>query len=289
MNQINFYIPDFYHRYDLNIKLITLMKEHPEYFYDNINIGAVYGTFPGAIWNGGRWLGGITTSDNMMATVESFNDLGVPIRFTFTNCLLEDTHVYDAYCNLIMKHANNGKNEVLVNSPVLEQYLRDKYPDFKYILSTTRCERDVDKINEACSKYDFVVMDYRDNPNDDFLSRLTNKDHIEILINAYCSPLCSQRLKHYSFLADKQLNFLGCSDSIKCDAPYKSFFDILPYPTVIKVEDLYGKYVDMGFSNFKIEGRTLHPMDLIESYVYYLVKPEFKEKVRYDLVRSSWN
>ena len=287
---INFYIPDFYYQYNLNIKLITLLKDHPEYFYDNIGIGAVYGTFPGAIWNGGRWLRGITTSDNIKATIEGFNNLNIPVRFTFTNCLLDDMHVYDAYCNLIMKCADNGQNEVLVNSESLENYLRNRYPNFKYILSTTKCERNIDKINEACSRYDLVVTDYRDNTNDEFLNGLIDKNKIELLINAYCPPTCTQRLKHYSILSENQLNFSDCKhNDIDCNAPSNSFFDILKYPTVIKVCDLYGKYVDMGFSNFKIEGRTLHAMDIIESYVYYMVKPEFKDKIRYTLVRSVWN
>jgi hypothetical protein len=64
MNQkINFYLPDFYYKKDLNLELILLLKEHPEYFYDNINIGAVYGVFPGSIWNGGRLFPGTIVND----------------------------------------------------------------------------------------------------------------------------------------------------------------------------------------------------------------------------------
>ena len=51
---IYFHIPGFFEFYGINIRLIELMKEHPEYFYDNIKIGSVYGSFPSAIWNGGR-------------------------------------------------------------------------------------------------------------------------------------------------------------------------------------------------------------------------------------------
>ena len=158
-----------------------------------------------------RWLSGITDCDNIEATIKEFNDMGVPIRYTFTNCLLESTHVYDAYCNLCMKLANNGMNEVLINSAELEEYLRNKYPDFKYILSTTKCIRDVDAINDACDKYDLVVIDYRDNRNQMFLDTLNQKEKIEILINAYCSPTCTKRYQHYEDLSSKQLNFSSCS------------------------------------------------------------------------------
>jgi hypothetical protein len=52
----------------------------------------------------------------------------------------------------------------------------------------------------------------------------------------------------------------------------------------VTVEDLYGKYVPAGFKEFKIEGRKLSPYEVIEFYIYYLVKPEFRDKVRVDLM-----
>lgn len=68
----------------------------------------------------------------------------------------------------------------------------------------------------------------------------------------------------------------------------KPFYEILEYPTVIKVDDLYNKYLNMSFSNFKIEGRNLHSFNVIESYIYYLVKPNYKDLVRYELVKECW-
>jgi hypothetical protein len=41
----------------INIDFIRLLKEHPEYFYDNINIGAVFGNFKFCSWDGGRIFG----------------------------------------------------------------------------------------------------------------------------------------------------------------------------------------------------------------------------------------
>lgn len=287
--KIKFYIPDFYYNYRLNTKLIMMMQEHPEYFFDNTEIGAVYGTFPGAIWNGGRLSSGSTDIDNIKNTIDGFNSLGVPVRFTFTNTLLKEMQVYDTYCNLIMECAHNGMNEVLVNSPILEDYLREYYPNFKYIMSTTRCERDVDKINEACEKYFLVVPDYRDNRNSEFLERLQHKDKIELLINAYCDPDCKMRSEHYKCLSNDQLTFRQHPTFVPCEATTRSFFDALRLPTVLKNDEVYEDYAkNFGFSNFKIEGRTLHSADVIESYVYYLVKPQWRDNVRYELIKHCW-
>jgi collagenase-like PrtC family protease len=247
----------------------------------------VYGTFPGAIWNGGRVFHGTTNADNIEQTIKGFNDLGVPVRFTFTNCLLEEKHVYDTYCNLIMEKANNGMNKVLVNSYVLEDYLRNEYPNFKYISSTTKCERSLDAINDACKKYDLVVTDYRDNVDDAFLSSLKHKDKIEILINANCNPACQRRSQHYTDLSARQLGFDNSPFSI-CSDERKSFYEVLNlYPTVLRDADMK-KFQEIGFSNFKIEGRTNHNADVIESYVYYMVKPEYRDEVRLKMIRELW-
>ncbi|MBE5925580.1 MAG: hypothetical protein E7270_01110 [Lachnospiraceae bacterium] len=113
---INFYLPDFYYYYNLNMVLINILKKNPDYFYDNIKIAAIYGSFPGQIWNGGRLVSGFSYSDNIEATINNYNDLNIPIRLTYTNPLLDETHLNDTYCNFITKIANNGMNEIVVNS-----------------------------------------------------------------------------------------------------------------------------------------------------------------------------
>lgn len=287
MDMIKFYLPEFYYKYELNRMWIMMIQEHPEWFYDNIRIGAVYGTFPGAIWNGGRVFHGSSDADNIEQTIKGFNDLGVPVRFTFTNCLLEEKHVWDTYCNLIMEKANNGMNEVLVNSPVLEDYLRKNYPGFKYISSTTKCERNLNAINAACEKYDLVVTDYRDNVDREFLGELRQKDKIEILLNAYCNPQCRRRAEHYQMLSAEQLGFEKSACRF-CADEQNGFLDVLgKYPTVMKTDEVE-ELKAMGFSNFKIEGRTCHNADVIESYVYYMVKPEYKDRVRLRMIKELW-
>ena len=67
--------------------------------------------------------------------LDNYNNLGVPVRFTWTNSLLEEKHLYDTYCNLIMDMADNGMNQVLVNREVLGDYLREKYGSVSKVLT----------------------------------------------------------------------------------------------------------------------------------------------------------
>lgn len=288
---VNFYIPDFWGYRDLNNILHSFMVLHPECFYNNIQIGAIYGTFPGAIWNGGRFSAGIVTLDDIKRTLDLFNGQGIPLRFTFTNSLLEEKHIYDTYCNLIMSTAHNGFNEVLVNSPILEKYLRETYPNYKYILSTTVGIRGIDNINHACENYDMVVLDYNDNKNDIILNNITNKNKIEILLNETCNPNCPRRKQHYDFISMKQLNFLpwGKKEDFDCSSDGEVDIHLMEARenlTFINDKELWNKYIPNGFSNFKIQGRGLPMIFAIDSYMLYMVKPEYRDTVRYELFKS---
>lgn len=286
-HNVKFYIPGFYTHHNLNVALITMLKQYPEYFVKNATIGAVYDAFPGSIWNGGRYIRPKPiASEKIEEIISLFNDLGVPIRFTFTNCLIDAQHLHDKYCNLIMDIADNGMNEVIVNSSVLEDYLRSKYPDFKYIASTTKCERDINQIDKMCTEYDLVVTHPKDNANEEFLRQLRYKDKIELLVNSYCYPYCNNEKEHYSEVALAQIN--GSMKGInkrQCGAYWQSVSDILKYPTVIKADEIYGKYIDMGFSNFKLDGRSAFKGKVIDFYIYYLVKPQYKDLVKTELHR----
>ena len=196
---VKWHLPGFCAFFYLNQIVINLMKEYPEKFREGYRVGSVYGTFPGAIWNGGRAVFGITCKKDMQRIVDTFNRFGVPVRFTWTNPLLEEKHVQDTYCNLIMSVADNGKNEVLVNSPVLEQYLRENYPDFGFISSTTKRLTRLEEIQAELDKnYKLVVLDYDLNHDEKVLSALESvADRIEILVYEICFPGCQERKKHY--------------------------------------------------------------------------------------------
>lgn len=296
---IYFHLPGYGGQHQkLNYLLAMAIKNDPDSFYPNIKIGSVYGSFSNAIWNGGRVVVYQTDPlDYIFNTFRLFNDIGVPLRHTFTNCALEETDVYDRYCNLIMEVGNNGLNEVLVNSPHLEKYIKEKYPNYPMISSTTKRLTTIESILEELDKdYKLVVLDYALN-RDPRIFTLPKKEKLELLINAYCCDYCERRKDHYQYMANQQRNF-GCNrytsdedakndDGFVCSYIAEDFYTVLmTRKSVIKAEELYGFYYEMGFRNFKIEGRTNNIADVLESYIYYMVKPQFKDHVRLLLWRQ---
>lgn len=279
---VKWHLPGFCAFFYLNQIVINFMKEYPEKFREGYRVGSVYGTFPGAIWNGGRAVFGITCKKDMQRIVDTFNRFGVPVRFTWTNPLLEEKHVYDTYCNLIMSVADNGKNEVLVNSSVLEQYLRENYPNFGFISSTTKRLTRLEEIRAELEKnYKLVVLDYDLNHDEKVLSALESvADRIEILVDEICFPGCQKRKKHYEDEALMQLTYeKGTVFPCPNRTTRPSFAECKKRSSFISNEEIDG-YIERGYTNFKIVGRGL-PQDMVlESYLYYLVKEEEREFIR---------
>jgi hypothetical protein len=51
-------------------------------------------------------------------------------------------------------------------------------------------------------------------------------------------------------------------------------------PSFIGIKDIQEKYIPLGFSNFKIEGRGLGSAILLEFILYYMTRPECQLEVR---------
>lgn len=280
-----FYLPDFYKNIKLIAFMADLMKNSPDCFYDGAVISSVYGCFPGSIWNGGRVILGSATKKEIEYVISELNGRGIAIRYTFTNPILEKWHVADTFCNMCLELADNDMNEVLVNSPLLEEYIREAYPGFKLISSTTKCLNDTQMIEKELQKdYKLVVLDSAMNNTDELFS-MEHKDRIELIVNHYCIDNCPRRQEHYKAVGKAQLVFSEI-DFQPCENIKRDFYQIMKNRSFISAEQLYGKYSEAGFSHFKLDGRAFRSYKVLESFIYYLVKPEWADRVRQAVLKE---
>ncbi len=287
MKEIYWHLPGFCAFRPLNLMTIDLMKEFPDKFRDGYKVGSVYGTFPGAIWNGGRAVFGLIPKHDIEGTLKYYNESGTPVRFTWTNSLLEEKHLNDTYCNLIMRLADNGLNQVLVNTEVLETYIRREYPSYPVISSTTKRIRDIDTLRAEFEKdYTLVVLDYDLNHDETVLAMLRPMaERVEILVNEVCYPGCVKRTEHYRQQSLMQLEYdvKGIFPCPNKSTP-RTFSECMQRPAFLTNEQIE-EYIAQGFVNFKIAGRGM-PMDYImDSYLYFLVKEEYRDFIRAKLER----
>lgn len=291
--EVIFHLPGLFRFFDVYRDIVDNLKEHPEMFKKNIKIGSIYGC-PNMNWNGGRLVLAAPLSKSVLIEIRDYmQENNIPVRFTFTNCLLEAKHTYDTYGNMLLEIFNTGNNEIICNREVLENYIRYIYGDrYKYISSTTkRLESTTEQDAELEKDYYLVVLDYDHNKEFNYLKSIPNKDKCELLCNAVCAPRCARRMEHYRLISQCQFdndnkpldNERGCAsaanDNLGMAMRQKNF---------ISPDDINNIYLPMGFKNFKLEGRTMHPLDFIEVLIYYLIKEEYQSEVRRYLQRRVW-
>lgn len=299
MVQARFHLPGLRYNFPLNMMWVSLLEEYPERFREGVEIGSMFGCFPIALWNGGRLIQHDQCDAKYIENVvKAINAKGIPVRYTFTNPLLNEEDCKDPYCNYCMDVANNGMNEVMIMSPILEKYLREKYPNFAYNSSTCKEIKNVDDLNAEIERdYKYVVLDFNLNNNWDFIGHLNHPEKLEVLINTLCQPGCKRRGDHYREIAKDQRTVLlnrklPPDKQIKLDGWYCEYGDkncihtIQDYPTVIKPDDIWEKYIPAGINNFKIEGRTGYLFSLIDTYCHFMLKPEWIGETRLMLIRN---
>ncbi|MBP1544681.1 MAG: hypothetical protein J6A16_11350 [Oscillospiraceae bacterium] len=298
--KMKFHIPDFWMHWELNLNLIDMIKEHPEYFYDELEIASCFGCFAPALWNGGRAIAGFTSKEQITNTIKWFNERNVPIRFTFTNPTITEKDLKDRFCNRICKEAENGFNEIICNTQVLEDYIRENYPKYPLVSSTCKQLEDYDSLMREFEKgYKLVVLDYNWNNDFERLEKIPMeyRERCEILVNPYCMPHCPRRGEHYKVLGECQRKasttpvasqktteeIMTGAREFKCPNSGFNFYQITGYSTFVGLDSIK-RYMEMGFNNFKIEGRVIRKYNVLESYMYYMVKPEYRDMVRLEML-----
>lgn len=276
--KIHFYVPDFYNNAPLYVLLADCMESIPQWFYDDFKISAAYGSFPSCIWNGGRvYIDGIRRS-TMDRVIQELNKRGIAVRYTFTNPLLEEKHMSDTFGNICLEAADNGMNEVLVNTQVLEDYVRANYPSYKLISSTTKCIKTIEEVEAELAKdYYLVVLDSSLN-KDERIFDLKEKGRLELLVNHACRMNCPNRERHYLEVGKAQLTYGDFA--FNCPFAARTFEDSMAKEHSISRELMNERYIPNGIKHFKLDGRSFQPGTLVDSVLYYMVKPEYREKMK---------
>ena len=283
-DKIHFYVPDFYNNAPLYMLLADFIEHIPQWFYDDFDIAAAYGSFPNCIWNGGRTSFGNVDADTMEKVVTELNNRKIAVRHTFTNPLIEEKHLNDIFANICLQTSDNGMNEVLVNTQVIEDYVRAYYPGFKIISSTTKCLKTVEDVEAELKKdYFLVVLDSSLNNNPDIFN-IEGRDRLEVLVDHACQVDCPNRTAHYNDVGRSQLAYRN--SKFKCPFISATFEDIMKREHSITRELMTTKYVPGGFRHFKLDGRAFGAEKLVDSLLYFMVLPEFRPKVK-DIIKKE--
>ena len=284
-----YHLPGLFEFYELYCAFLPLFRDHREYFYDWCAIGSVYGAPADCLWGGGR--AGFGDCDSR-AALELMREYGISARLTFSNSLLREEHLSDGKCNALCRmlaESEGPQNGVIVHSELLLSYLRDSFPQLYFVSSTTKVLTEFAQLRRETERDEFryVVPDFRLNRALDELSALPQplKDKLEFLCNECCWFGCRDRKRCYEAVSRKNLGEAGAEH--RCAAPDAAggyrFSRAMENPGFIGVDDIRRVYLPMGFSHFKIEGRSLGSALILEFLLHYLTKPEHQLRVREEI------
>lgn len=277
---VKYYLPGLFEFFELYTVFVDMFQKE-NYKFRDCEIGAIFGSPNRIIWNGGRVKNAPPVDLDM---VKKWSDeKNISCALTFTNCLINEEHLNNIYCNDVARLFESERNAIIIHSPILEDYLRNNYSKYNFVSSTTKCINQVDRLMQEFEKdYDRVVLDYNFNKDLKMLKDLPEeyRQRSELLINAVCYPYCPQRPQHYYLISQSALGIERNEKPFECNAMHRQFWQVLKNPNTINVEEIYEVYEPLGFQHFKIEGRTASVKDLIEILVYYMVKPEYQMEIR---------
>ncbi len=287
-----YHLPGLFEFNEFYTLFLPLFYGQREWFYPWCDIASIYGAPGDCIWGGGRIESGGESSsargiENVRALLARF---GISARLTFSNSFLQEEHLSDKKCNELCKIFSEGcsspvQNGVIVHSDLLLEYLKERYPDFYFVSSTTKVITDFTALTAELNRADFsyVVPDFRLNKRFSDLNSLNSsqKDKVEFLCNECCWTGCTERKLCYETVSRQ---ILGEDCTHICTSPdgnrgYR-FSEAMKNPEFISIEDIQNLYLPAGFSNFKIEGRSLGSALLLEFLLYYMTKPQYHIHVR---------
>ena len=315
-----YHLPGLFEFYELYKEFLPLYRKHREYFYDWCEIGSIYGAPADCVWGGGRVGFGEHDSKEVLKLMQEY---GISARLTFSNSLLTREHLSDPKCNELCRIFDIGRdnerssgfgndkdieccidngndisginkrikvkecrNGIIIYSDLLLDYIKENYPDFYFVSSTTKVLTDFGEFENELNREEFryVVPDFRLNKSFVKLKALSQhqKDKVEFLCNECCWFGCTDRKKCYETVSRKNLGE-DCPEHY-CAAPDAGqgylFSKAMENPGFIGVDDIKNTYLPMGFSNFKIEGRGLGSAMILEFLLYYMTKPQYQIQVR---------
>ena len=288
-----YHLPGLFEFQGLYRAFLPLFRSHREYFYDWCEIGSIYGAPADCLWGGGRVGFGEAQPAEAAAMMREY---GIPACLTFSNSLLREEHLPDRKCNaLCALFERNGTagNGVILCSDLLLRYLRQRYPGFIFVSSTTKVLTEFSLFERELNRPEFrrVVPDIRLNKAYGRLKALPDvlKQKVEFLCNECCRPDCPERKACYENVSRKSLGE-DCPDHV-CASPDAArgyrFSEAMRSPAFIGLRELRDFYLPNGFSHFKIEGRSLGSAVVLEFLLYYMTRPEYHLKVREEIYLDS--
>jgi len=283
-----------------DIEVFDLLKRFQEIYDCNFPIKSVFGGYS-VMWSGGRGFHNVHPTHHYGGwtpemLIKEYNYNGIGCTFTFSNPLLKEKHLSDPSSNYlldILAKQGYNNNAVAITCDILSDYIRDKYPTLKQKASVVKLTTEMPKkrtfeyYEGLLEKYDMIYLHPDDNLNLGLLKKISesgNIDKYEPLINERCTINCNIRKDHYaetsSAVIDGWHGMFNFTDVDFIHNP-KHPRSICPRITIPELRSCtlskseFKRIYDMGFRNFKLQGRDADWKAMLYNFSNWILEPDF--------------
>ena len=272
MSKYNLIIDNARNDFDLFWQILDIKKERPEVFYDEMEKLSVYYMFKYSIWSKTPTDRGCIPFENIEADLNKLQDASCGIFFELENTELEKECFYDRFSNIVMDTARGKDVYAVVYSSSFAEFIKERYPFIKLVLSEIRR---ADKLEKP---FEMRVIDYNAYKNGFSGSR----EEIVLAVNSFCS----NSYKCTRIISDNKLNY-SIERPNNCPERIRTFTDMKKNALFVSLEEMR-RINDEGVKNFFVKANSDDRYEILETYLYYLIKPEFLDEIRLRLIKACF-
>lgn len=272
--------------------LLIAMEQHPNWFYGDFQIDAVFGSPQGFIWNGYNYEPSANWDNEYVEELVGFyKTFGLFYRLDCTNFLLTPGNLADPYANMVATIVEANGGEAIVTSVLMYEYIKRRFPNLKICRGSSwnygqSMEEGIHNIN-VLTKLERIVLpyDYNGRPG---LEKLIHPEKVVLSVCERCVDNCLKRKEHDELICKANL---GKCNGGQIENPNKCLLgndrnDFIQQIHVVGRTILKG-YKSIGIEHFQISGKG-NIESVLAAYSYYFVLEEAREKFL-DFVQSIYH
>lgn len=237
-------------------------------------IESTYGSFPYCCWNGdlNSTYGNNILYPGIEKLLLDYRDS--VIRLDFSNIFLTNNDFYNIHENTILRLLESNGTMIELSNLELFNYINSKYKGYDFVLSSNANlihPLSEDIINIFIEQNEFILISLNNCANLD-LTKIKNKNKLEILINNECSN-CTLETQQKCKLLEQNNQISFSSKSIHYQCPEKVNY----YEDENHLLNEINNYLKMGFTHFKIGYSQLNNIKQFNKYlICNLIQEEYQ-------------
>lgn len=238
---------------------------------------------PPCAWAGGRpsKIGRTIEEPELRRYFEAYAEVGASCALTLSRPDAGED-LEDPYCNMLLDLLDEYGGQAIVVDERLARYIRAKHPDIKLVASNNRVFLDFNRgfdgmteeryYHKLLELYDTVVVRCEALLEGGIAKELQGiAGHVELLVNQRCVPDCPYATWHILAGAEVVKGRIegGQPQWPRCKYPKRT-------ETVYVPQERRDELANMGFTDFKLQGRNRKPQEVAE----FLIKNILSDKGR---------